>query len=111
MSHMKKYRDIPTALVIFFTALPARAVELKNPLGTESVPKLINNIIDAVLGFTGAVALLMFIYGGLLWLTSRGAPDKVKKGRDVMVLAAVGLLIIFSSYGLVRFVFRAFSSI
>jgi hypothetical protein len=57
----------------------------------------------------GAVALLMFVYGGLLWLTSGGAADKVNKGKEVMVWAVIGLVVIFSSYGLVKFVFGAFS--
>jgi len=28
----------------------------------------------------------------------------VKKGRDILIWAAIGLVIIFSAYGLVRFV-------
>lgn len=84
-------------------------VKLKNPLGTSSVPELIGNILNVVLGIVGAVALLMFIYGGLLWLTSGGSADKVNKGKEVMVWASIGLLIIFSSSALVRFVLGAFS--
>lgn len=86
-----------------------KTTRLTNPLGTESIPELVGNIINALLGFIGAVALLMFVYGGLLWLTSGGSADKVNKGKQVMAWAAIGLVIIFSSYGLVRLVFSAFT--
>lgn len=91
------------------TTPTVRVVKLENPLGVKTIPELVNNILTAVLGFVGALALLMFIYGGLLWLTSGGSADKVNKGKQVMVWASIGLVIIFSSYGLVRFVFGAFS--
>ena len=76
---------------------------LTNPLGSVSTPQaLIGKIINAVLGVVGSLALLMFVYGGLTWMTSSGSQEKVKKGRDIIVWSAIGLAIIFASYGLVR---------
>ena len=46
----------------------------------------------------------MFIYGGLVWMTAAGANEKVQKGKDILIWATVGLVIIFTSYALVRFV-------
>ncbi len=71
-----------------------------------SIPQtLIGKIINAVLGIVGSIALVMVIYGGFIWMTAAGNQEKVTKGRDVLVWAAVGLVIIFSSYALVKFVF------
>jgi uncharacterized membrane protein YjfL (UPF0719 family) len=42
-----------------------------------------------------------------MWLTSGGSPDKIKKGMDVLIWAAIGLIVIFASYTLVEFVFEA----
>lgn len=76
---------------------------LTNPLGSINTPQqLIGKIINAVLGVVGSLALLMFVYGGLTWMTSSGSQEKVKKGRDIIVWSAIGLAIIFASYGLVR---------
>lgn len=76
---------------------------LTNPLGSISTPQaLIGKIINSVLGVVGSLALLMFVYGGLTWMTSSGSQEKVKKGRDIIVWSAIGLAIIFASYGLVR---------
>ncbi len=46
----------------------------------------------------------MFIYGGLVWMTAAGFNEKVQKGKDILIWATVGLVIIFTSYALVRFV-------
>ncbi|MFA6994999.1 MAG: pilin [Patescibacteria group bacterium] len=77
---------------------------LGNPLGIDSPQELIGRIITSVMGVVGSLALLMFIYGGLTWMTSSGSAEKVKKGRDIILWSAVGLVVIFMSYALVRFV-------
>lgn len=87
------------------TDAPAGSICLENPLGKEmnSPQLLIGRVINAVLGIVGSIALVMFIYGGLTWMISGGSAEKVKKGRDIIVWSAVGLIVIFISYGLVRF--------
>ncbi len=87
-------------------ACSGSSVCLCNPLKTSSPQVLIGDAINAVLGVVGSLALAMFVYGGLIWMTSSGSAEKVKKGRDVLLWAAIGLVIIFSAYGLVRFVIQ-----
>ena len=78
---------------------------LNNPLGSDTTPQgLIGRVIIAVLGIVGSLALAMFIYGGLTWMTAAGNNEKVQKGRDILIWATIGLIIIFASYALVRFV-------
>ena len=99
--------DISTALAATPTP-PTPTYPLKNPLGTtQDIPTLAGVIIQAILGLVGSVALLMFIWGGFLWLTAAGNPDKIKQGRDTMVWAAVGIAFIFSSYIIVKFIITA----
>jgi hypothetical protein len=91
---------------IVLAAAPS-TINLPNPLGTTNILDLSARLIKAGLGITGSLALLFFIYGGFLWLTSGGSPDKIKKGRDVFLWSVVGLVIIFSSYLMVDFVIKA----
>lgn len=77
-------------------------VKLENKLNADTPQELIGIVIDAVLGIVGSLALLMFVFGGITWMTSSGSADKVKKGRDIIVWAAIGLVIVFSAYGLTR---------
>jgi len=65
---------------------------------------IIGNIIRAALALIGAVALAMFILGGYMWLFSAGNQERVKKGRNTLVWASIGLAVIFASYGIVSWV-------
>ena len=51
----------------------------------------------------GALALIMFVYGGFTWITSRGSAEKVKKGMEIFGAAIIGLIISFSAYMLVSY--------
>lgn len=88
---------------------PPGSTCLDNPLGSASIPEIVGNVIQYAMGFIGALALLVFVYGGFLWLTSQGAADKIQKGKNAMIYAAIGLVIVFSSYALVRFAFQFFT--
>jgi len=83
-------------------------VNLPNPLpGVTSVPLLIKNIISAALGIVGSLALIMFIYGGFVWMLAAGNEQAVQKGKNVLMWAAIGLVVIFASYSLVNFLITA----
>lgn len=82
-------------------------IRLEKPISEISAPKIIGNIIKTVLAIVGALALGMFVYGGFTWLTSGGSPDRVKKGKDILIWAVIGLVVIFASYTLVDFLLRA----
>jgi hypothetical protein len=83
------------------------ACTLPNPLtGVGSPQILIGKVIVAALGVVGSLALLMFIYGGFIWMTAAGNQEMVTRGRNVLIWATIGLIIIFSSYAIVKFVFQ-----
>jgi amino acid transporter len=85
------------------------ATSLDNPLGANANdPRvIIGNIIRAILGIVGSLALGVFILGGFFWVTSAGNEEKVKKGKDMILWASFGLAAIFFSYALVNFVINA----
>jgi multisubunit Na+/H+ antiporter MnhB subunit len=59
------------------------------------------------MGVTGALALVMFVIGGIQWMTAAGNSERVKKGRDTLMWAVLGLIVIFSSYAILRAVLEA----
>ena len=75
---------------------------LVNPLGTTDVRFIFARVISGALSIVGSFALLMFVYGGVLWLTSRGETKAIQKGKDTLTWATLGLVIIFSSYVVVN---------
>ena len=90
---------------------PPEGPKIENPLGGEFDPRvLLGRIIGAALGVVGSIALAMFILGGFTWMTSSGNQEKVKKGKDMILWASIGLAVIFASYVMVKFVLYALTS-
>ena len=90
-----------TTYLVFLLPVAAHA-ELFNPLGTTSIEGFIGRLIKAILGLSGSVALLMFVWGGFQYLWSGGDPKKVEKGKETLKNAVLGIVIIFFSYTLVN---------
>ena len=66
--------------------------------------QLIGQIINGRLGIVRSLALVMFIYGGFVWMLAAGSNEKVQKGKDILVWATLGLVVIFSAYAVVKFI-------
>jgi hypothetical protein len=56
-----------------------------------------------LLGLAGSLALVMFIYGGFVFLTAMGKAEQAKKGTQVLSAAVIGLIITLSAYLIVDF--------
>ena len=81
----------------------ALAAQLVNPLGKGATIELvIGRAIRALLGLSGVAALAMFVWGGFLYLTSRGEPKQVTQGKETLKWAVFGLIIIFAAFTLVN---------
>ena len=61
------------------------------------------NIAQLILGLTGGLALLMFVYGGFLMLSSGGSSDKVERGKKTIVAAVIGIFIVLFAGYLIRY--------
>ena len=96
----KKFISLLSALFVLVCPLVTFAVDSKllNPLGDGTTPEiLIGRIIKALLGLSGSVALLMFVWGGVLYLTA-GDSKRVDTAKTTLKNAAIGLAVIFLSY-------------
>lgn len=65
------------------------------------------NISKWILGITGSLALLAFIYGGVVFLISAGNTEMVAKGKKIIIGAVIGLVIVFASYTIIQFTMDA----
>ncbi len=100
---------IPSAFFILLaTAVLAQTtVTLDNPLGTTDFRIIVGNVVRTLTGGAGMLALMMFVYGGFTWLTAAGNSEKIQKGRDILVWSTAGMVVMFSSYFVVRFIIIA----
>lgn len=88
----------------------ADTVQLINPIGVTDPRLIVGNIIKAILSVIGSVTLLMFVYGGVLWITSMGDDKKVLKGKQILVWGVLGLAVIAGAYVLVNAVITGLTS-
>jgi hypothetical protein len=68
------------------------------------IPIIVKNVINAALAFSGFVALVLLIYAGIMYITSKGDPQKVEMAKKTATYTIVGLLIIFFSFFIVGFI-------
>ena len=61
------------------------------------------NVGAYMFSFIGALALLVFVYGGFKMIISAGDSAKIKEGKDAMIAAVIGIVIAFSGVAIVRF--------
>ncbi|MEK7459303.1 MAG: hypothetical protein AAB663_02755 [Patescibacteria group bacterium] len=67
-------------------------------------------IIQPVLGIVGLIFLVLTLYAGVLWMTSSGNADMVKKAKEILVNSVIGLVIVAAAYAITAAVFNALSS-
>ncbi len=67
----------------------------------------IRQIVNYFLYFLGLIATVMVIYGGFLYITSGGEEKGAEKGKNILIYAAVGIIIILISFAVVNTVLKA----
>ncbi len=86
-------------------ATQGSSVKLEDPLGGVGIYGVLQRLISTVLGLVGGVALLAFVYAGILYML--GTNDKrVTEAKDIMVNATIGLVIIMGAYVFAAAFFR-----
>jgi hypothetical protein len=124
---MKQLRLMATALAAWLAALPLKAANLQDAFGDKletvgsgigydtgqrSIEPIIGNIITVVLSFLGVIFLAIVIYAGISWMTAMGNDAKIKRAKDFMQAAIIGLIIVVAAYAVTYLViFRLTSNL
>lgn len=104
---MKYLKEKIAILSLFFAPLLVSAVDYKlaapipggNSQGTVSgIAQYMGYVIPFLLSFAGVAALVMFIFGGIEYMSSAGNPSRMSSGKGRITSAISGLLLaIFST--------------
>lgn len=79
-----------------------------NKLGDRTPQKIFGGVIRSVTGIVGSIALAMFVYGGIMIMSSGGNAERTKQGTQIIVWSALGVVVILTSYALIDLVFDVF---
>ena len=63
---------------------------------------LIMKITNWLLGFVAALAVLMIVVSGIMYITSAGDSGRVDKAKGLLVASVTGLVIAILGYAIVR---------
>lgn len=97
-----KAAAVVAAFAAVMLTVPAAAdAQSLRPLGTVTIQQIIGRVINGLLGILGSISLLMFVWGGITWMTAAGNDEKIKKAKNTIVYAVFGLIMAFLSYTIV----------
>lgn len=105
-------RAIPAAAIVASIATPVFAQTARdlNSLGIGLFQGSLGNglvqLIQLALLVGGIIAFLFVLYGGFVYLTAGGDAARATTGRTIIINALIGIIIIFLSLALVRFVIQ-----
>lgn len=64
---------------------------------------LIGQIISIVLSLLGVIFMILLFYGGYRWLMSQGKEEEIRKAKETIRAAVIGLIIIAAAYAITWF--------
>lgn len=71
--------------------------------GTYNLKTIVTIVVNWVLYFGGAIAIIYLIYGGILYITAGGDAEKASKGKTALINAIIGIIIIFLSLAIIKY--------
>lgn len=74
----------------------------------DSVQTIIKAVVNTLLFLIGVASVIVIIFGAITYTTSAGSAEAIKKAKDMILYAIVGLVIAFSAYAIVNWVLKAF---
>ena len=92
----------------FYNSTSGNSCDLKSPSDVGGfgpyIWRIALNLIEDLFQITGYIAAGYIIYGGFLFITSSGSPDRAVRGRKTVFNAIIGLVIAIASVGVVNWV-------
>lgn len=69
---------------------------------TTDFKLLLINLLRWLLSVIGNIALIMFIIGGIMYMTSAGDPQKASSAKKIVLMTSVGLMLALLSYSILE---------
>jgi hypothetical protein len=88
----------------WYRGLPGCASNDPRISNINQVWKIIANVTEMVLRVGVLLAVAMIIWGGVMFIVSRGEPDRIKNARSVVTNAVIGLVLAIFATAIVSFI-------
>ena len=115
MNKLKSLLLLPLFLVLLNSKIVRASVKVQDVvgsdsgLGTASVNDLAQNVTNALLFIAGIGSVIAIIIGGIMYITSAGNPENVKKATSTIKYAVIGMALALAAYAIATFVVNVLS--
>lgn len=90
----------------WLTIVPLECQEKTGGCNICDITKVFTNAANLISAALSAIALLMFVVGGLFWIFSGGVEQRVETGKKIIIGTVTGLAIIFVAWFAVNVIVR-----
>lgn len=81
-----------------------------NDTDQPQIESVIGNIVSAIIGILGIVAVVFIVIGGVQYMTSAGDSGKTKKAKDTILYACIGLAVAALAFAITQFAINAINN-
>ncbi len=106
---MKIFVFLTVIVLLGLASFAFAQITLPNPLNTSSIKDLLTNIANGIAGIIGSLAVIVFIWAGILFLTSAGNEQRLGQAKKATLYAVIGLAIALAGTALIDFIKTIFS--
>ena len=98
-------------LLIIFLFVPTLtgAIDFDNPLSYDTFTEFVGHFGNWMFTLALAIVPVAVIVGAFFILSAGGVPDNMKKGKDIILYAVIGLAILLFARGIASIVLHLFS--
>ncbi|MFC1756893.1 hypothetical protein ACFLZC_01915 [Patescibacteria group bacterium] len=102
---MKKvYKLIP----IVTMAMPMMVLAAATASKVTDIVEGAKNVVDAIIPLFMAIAVAVFLWGIIKYITSGGDAEKEKAARGYIIYGLIGMFVLVSFWGIIAFLSNAF---
>ena len=72
--------------------------------GEADAENVVKNVLNTVFVWTGIIAVIVIIIGGILYIIAQGDPGKITRAKNTILYAVIGLIVSLLAFAIVNFV-------
>lgn len=70
-----------------------------------TLTQVIGQVIKLLLAFIGSIALALYIWSGILWMTAAGSSERIQQAKGILIWTTLGVVMMLTSALVVSFIF------
>lgn len=97
---MQRYKTVRLVALIMALGIPLLIAHpvLAADGNVAQVENFIRSIIKVVAGLAGLIATGFFVFGGFVYITSSGNPERLDRAKHTLLYSGIGLAIVIAAF-------------